>query len=242
MKKSTVLLTSLLLLALAAASTLEIVPKHVYAGESFDVKFSTAGPTNQHTLELKLIDQVNTVYIDRLEAGNPQSNTITFKAPPQPGEYEITSDEGKAKVTVEAPVFKLSGVKMEPAAIQPRESAKLSYTIENIGDTPLYDVKGLVTAQAGSESDYDFSSGNEELFTSMGRGEKRTVVKEITARESAKGSTTFKIEVAYNVDGEIHYLRADAPLSAGGMPWLELIVILVLVVVVGRVVLAKYVG
>ncbi len=241
MTKATItLIISLLLLAAVAASTVETVQEHVYTDEEFEVEFRTSGPTNQHQVELEFMDQAQVVYVDTLGHGVPFKATVKFKAPPFAGEYEVRSDEGTAAISVEEPRFTLSDIKVEPSIISPRETTKLSYTVENVGDATLYNVKGDISIKLGAESDYEMYSGTEELFTSMGPGEKRTVVKEITARESASGQERIGVDVSYEFDGETHYASGDALLTVGGAPWIELLIILILVVLVGRVVLARY--
>jgi hypothetical protein len=46
--------------------------------------------------------------------------------------------------------------------------------------------------------------------------------------------------VSYEFDGETHYASGDTMLTVGGAPWIEILIILILVVLVGRVVLARY--
>jgi hypothetical protein len=181
------------------------------------------------------------VYIPNLDYGELFESPIKFTAPTSTGNYEINTDEGKLKINIEEPVLSLTNVKIEPSTIQPRETTKLSYTIENVGEQTLYNVNGEIKIILGAEDNYEFDSAQEELFTTMGPGEQRTVVKEIAARENAKGQERIGVEINYEFNGEKHYARDDTLLSVGGVPWFDIIIILVLVLAVGRVVLARYV-
>ena len=232
MRTITKLVALVLLLCFVSASSITLKNKHIFPGESFDVQFKASGPVDAHDVKFEFVGTTTVISVPR-KAYGMHSVDIQFKAPSQPGEYEIKSSEAVLTVIVEEAIIRISGLKVEPEAISPRKIAKVTYTIENVGDVEAYNVKaklGMVSSQAW----FDFDFGEEKLFDLMEPGARVTRVKEVLAREKASGVAQLSVAVEYEFDQEKHEIVRYASLKVKTFPVIEVAAILIAVLVIGK--------
>jgi hypothetical protein len=230
----------LLLAALAAAATLEPTTKHVFAGEEFTVTFTTAAPLSQHKATFDLEGQKQEVVVPTLTSGVYKFDVV-FKAPTRPGKYTIKGSDVSAEINVEEPLLILEDAKLDPPTVRPREAARLSFRVTNPGKLSVYNVKSRVTVLGGS-GDFIYNADEEELASVFQAGEAATRVVEITPKEGAAGTKQVSLVVTYEFDNEIHSRSALETISVSGFPWVEVVIIALILILVGRLALARFLG
>lgn len=187
----------------ATAASLDIGQKHVFEGEQFTVSYTASAPLSQQTVSIAFADQAKTITLPAMTVGT-FSDHVTFEAPAR-GDYEIVAGEARAPVKVEPALVQLTDVFISPQTIAPRETAKLSYTIENVGAVKAYNVKSKLDIVSSER--FVYGGEEQELFSVMSPGEKIVQSKDIKARENAGGSTNIAVTVSYEFDGEAHKLE-----------------------------------
>ena len=211
MRMNTLLIISILMLAVANAAMITVDKKHIFEGEEFAATYTANAPLSQQEVTVAFGKQIKKITLPTMAVGT-FSTTISFTAP-QAGDYEIVSGEAKTKVHVEPALLVLEDVSISPASIKPRESAKLSYTIENIGDARVYNVKSKITIPNSDK--FNYNSDEQELFSVMAPGEKLVQTKDIFARENADSEANVQVVVSYEYGGEVHTSEKWVSLNAG---------------------------
>ncbi len=199
MKMSTLLAISLLLAA-ASAAMITVGQKHVFEGEEFSVSYTANAPLSQHEATISFAGQERKITLPSMAVGSFSAD-VTFTAP-QAGEYDVSSGEAMAKIVVEPAVIALEDVSLSPSSIKPRETAKLKYTVENVGNVEVYNVKSKLSIPNSDK--FIYNQDEQELFSTMAPGEKIVQEKEIAARENAGSEARVLLAISYEYDGETH--------------------------------------
>jgi hypothetical protein len=235
MPKLNTFLAISLMLALAGAATLELNSKHVFEGEDFTVTYTASAPLSQHEVPVEFAGQAKTVTLPTMAVGT-FSTAVSFTAP-ETGKYEAVSGDARAEVNVEPALLVLKNVGIVPSSIAPREIAKLSYTIENVGQLRVYNVKSKVTIPGSDRFSYN---GDEQLlFDVWEAGNSVVQTKEIMARESASGEANIQVAVAYEYDGEVHTRSEWVRLGISSVDWQLLGFVALLVIIVAFFALSR---
>ena len=241
MKKTImILILSFSLLATAYGASLETNKNHIFAGEDIEFTFTESAPISQRTIVFELEEETKEINLPDMEEG---VFTIDFEltAPDTPGEYSVVSSELVKDITVEKSPLELVDVYLDPETIGSRETTKLSYTIKNTGDVMVYDIDAQILV-LGASQNFEFDEEKQRLFDSLDPGEEFTEVEEIIARENAEGTPEVGVTITYIYDNEEHELSAYKTLTVGSFPWLEVIIIVVIILIAGRFILGKYIG
>ena len=228
MKILTIAISSLLLLAMVGAATLEVTSNHVFEGEEFIVKYAANAPLSQQEITVAFVGQTKIISQSAMTVGS-FSSEVSFTAP-QTGTYEIVSGNARAEVVVEPALLVLKDISIKPSTIAPRETAKLSYTLENVGDLRVYNVKSRVAIPASDQ--FSYNGDLQELFSEMAAGEKLVQAKEIRARENAAGEANIEVAVTYEYDGELHKRSEWIRLGISSNDWALTGLLAVLIIIV----------
>jgi hypothetical protein len=212
----------------ASAAALDVDQKHVFEGEQFTVKYTASAPLSQQAVSIAFAGQAKTITLPSMTVGT-FSDHVTFEAPAR-GDYEVVAGEARAPVTVEPALVQLTDVFISPQAIAPRETAKLAYTIENVGELKAYNVKSRLDIVSSER--FVYSGEEQELFSVMSPGEKIVQSKDIKARENAAGETNIAVTVTYEFDSETHTLQKIVRLGVNTMDITMVIAAVVAVILV----------
>lgn len=226
-KPNMFLIGSLLLFSVAGAASLELGAKHVFEEEEFTVYYIANAPISQHEVDISFAGQHKTLILPTMTVGTYRG-TVTFTAPSK-GTYEIVSEGARAVVEVEPSLVSLKNVRLAPASISPRETAKLSYTIANEGSLKVYNVKSQIVLMPSAA--FKYNGDKTELFSVFSPGERIDQVKEIVARESASGEAKLIVRVTYEFDNEEHVREEMVQLSVNSYDWMFVIAVLLIIVV-----------
>ena len=228
MKTLTMIITSLLLLSIASAAVITVDNNHVFEGEEFTVTYTANTPLSQQDMSITVSDQTKIVTLPTMTVGS-FSTTVSFVAP-QVGEYEIVSGDTRTVLNVEPALLVLKDVSIKPSSIAPRETARLSYTLENEGDLRVYNVKSRVIIPTSDQ--FSYNNDQQELYSIMAPGEKMVQAKEIRARENAAGETNIEIGITYEYDNEIHKRTEWVTLGVTSFDWALGGLVTVLIIIV----------
>ncbi|MCD6522342.1 MAG: hypothetical protein J7K68_01215 [Candidatus Diapherotrites archaeon] len=240
MKMSMVLIIISLMISVGMCAAIQVDQKHIFAGEQFTATFVIDAPLREGEIVFNFVGQEKVVNIPEMEKGT-YTTKITFTAPNKPGTYEITSKEASTSVIVEKPMITVTDVKMDPYAINPGETSQLVFSIRNVGDFSVYNVKAKVNI-VGSSDRYEFNKEWMPLFEIMEPGAELTRRIDITSKQSASGLERIELTISYEYDGEVHTINKYAEIQVGGFPLVEVIILIIVLIVVGRFVLTRVIG